>query len=441
MTTPESLLNRYTSPVRLHLETTHRCNLRCTHCYRAADGDCAEHDRATLVSLLERAGALGVSKITLTGGELFTRPDWKEVVDLALRVCPNVSILTNGYLVDEPTLAWLAQRKVLHGLAGWFRRGAAHGTRSLGLGFSIDGLEAHSGIRRDTSGRPTSARTLLERVRLARDYGLFTTINTTISKAEVAADLPALYKAVLEAGAHRWQVDLAFPSGRYGNGRGTLPSWTRGAFEAIAAVFYRYLEAYPQLPGLKLDLVQCFRSDALVLGLPTASWDEHPCAYNFGALVVEDGDRLRFCPSLRNTDWGAWEDPALPKQYLTPTRQIRDFAALRLADLPCRDCRYGRLFHGGCRANALGYTGRLEERDPVCCAFSPFLEQVVLPRLPAPVAALYRAGIDHALPGPSARESAPVFSTPADPTLPWNLEQGTGRSPAWQPALTGFTGA
>ncbi len=86
-------------PMFLVISPTMRCNLRCPGC------DAGEHEQHTGIPtelvdrILREAKAMGIYFITMSGGEVFTRPDmfdiWKEHEDMYFQV------YTNGTLIDD----------------------------------------------------------------------------------------------------------------------------------------------------------------------------------------------------------------------------------------------------------------------------------------------------------------------------------------------------
>ena len=96
---------------RLFLNVTEACNFRCTYCYaRAATTACADPlSLHKLRSLAREASALGASSVLLSGGEPFVRPDFLDVVDAFADQGLQVSISTNGSLVDGATAKHLAK--------------------------------------------------------------------------------------------------------------------------------------------------------------------------------------------------------------------------------------------------------------------------------------------------------------------------------------------
>ena len=98
-------------PLDVSLELTWRCNFRCRHCYipdfHAPDGVSS----ARLLELLEELADMGTLNLTLTGGEPLLRRDWDVIARRARELGFQVTLLTNGSLVDDcaaDTLAELA---------------------------------------------------------------------------------------------------------------------------------------------------------------------------------------------------------------------------------------------------------------------------------------------------------------------------------------------
>ncbi|WP_299129168.1 GTP 3',8-cyclase MoaA [uncultured Winogradskyella sp.] len=89
----------------LRISLTERCNLRCTYCM-PADGVQLSPKRNLMTAdeIYEIAKifvANGVNKIRLTGGEPLVRKDFKEILKKLSTLNINLSITTNGVLVDR----------------------------------------------------------------------------------------------------------------------------------------------------------------------------------------------------------------------------------------------------------------------------------------------------------------------------------------------------
>lgn len=85
----------------LDLELTKRCNLKCVYCY--ADGGRPNQDELSLDEIcgtLDAAKMLGAKKVTLTGGEPLTHRYFFDIAEYAVDAKLQVSLYTNGTLID-----------------------------------------------------------------------------------------------------------------------------------------------------------------------------------------------------------------------------------------------------------------------------------------------------------------------------------------------------
>lgn len=93
----------------LFLQLTHRCNLRCSHCYLdcSPDESRPEMPAPDAIDLLARWRAYSGGGVTLSGGEPLAHPGFWDVLAEAARG-GEVSVLTNGTLVDDAAARALA---------------------------------------------------------------------------------------------------------------------------------------------------------------------------------------------------------------------------------------------------------------------------------------------------------------------------------------------
>ena len=114
--------------------------------------------------IIGKLGEAKVMRVTLTGGEVFTRPDIFELIDSIIENRMRYSILTNGTLIDEETIAAFGVKK---------RR-----IRLDSIQVSIDGScpEVHNLSRPGSFGRAIHGLELLVKNRFP------VTVRVTISK-------------------------------------------------------------------------------------------------------------------------------------------------------------------------------------------------------------------------------------------------------------------
>jgi len=91
---------RLNVPLSVQIDLTYRCNERCVHCYLDHD-DHGEMTTAEIKRLLREMADAGVFILTLSGGEIFVRKDFFEILEYARRLMFCVKLKTNAVLIGE----------------------------------------------------------------------------------------------------------------------------------------------------------------------------------------------------------------------------------------------------------------------------------------------------------------------------------------------------
>ncbi len=140
--------------------------------------------------LCDDLAALGLEKITLSGGEPFTHPDWHRI---ARRLWENhiaCNVISNGWLIDDELLD----------------KAFAAGIENIAV--SVDGYkDTHDLIRRKGSWDR-----LTRSLALMKKRGMSTAVSTCINKKNIT-ELKKLKKVLAAAGVARWQFQIAHPMG------------------------------------------------------------------------------------------------------------------------------------------------------------------------------------------------------------------------------------
>lgn len=89
-------------PIQMHIRVIDRCNLHCRYCF----GDYPVRNlpppsTEQLFAVLDGLGRMGTKRVTLTGGEPLLRDDIHQVVLRAQNNHIEVSLTTNGILIDR----------------------------------------------------------------------------------------------------------------------------------------------------------------------------------------------------------------------------------------------------------------------------------------------------------------------------------------------------
>src|SRR5258707_11753911 len=87
-------------PLSVQLDLTYRCNEECIHCYLDHD-DHGEMSTAEIKHLLKEMAEAGVFILTLSGGEIFMRKDFFEILEYACELTFCIKLKTNAVLIRE----------------------------------------------------------------------------------------------------------------------------------------------------------------------------------------------------------------------------------------------------------------------------------------------------------------------------------------------------
>ena len=95
-------------PFNGSIAMTHRCNLRCLHCYlgdeRSPGSAAGELDTAFWLSVVDQVADAGCLNLLITGGEPLLRDDFAEVYTRAKKRGLVVTLFTNGTRLDDGLL-------------------------------------------------------------------------------------------------------------------------------------------------------------------------------------------------------------------------------------------------------------------------------------------------------------------------------------------------
>lgn len=101
-------------PLRGTFELTARCNFNCKMCYvhlneQQIKSIGRELTNEEWLEIARQARDAGMLYLTLTGGEVFARPGFRELYEKLSEMGFLITILSNGYLVDENVINWLSE--------------------------------------------------------------------------------------------------------------------------------------------------------------------------------------------------------------------------------------------------------------------------------------------------------------------------------------------
>ena len=96
-------------PLSGTFELTPFCNFQCVMCYvRLTKEQAAQQGEmlraADWIAIAKQAKEMGMLNLCLTGGEPFTHPEFWDIYSELNKMGFLITILTNGYLIDETVI-------------------------------------------------------------------------------------------------------------------------------------------------------------------------------------------------------------------------------------------------------------------------------------------------------------------------------------------------
>jgi len=87
-------------PLSVQMDLTYRCNERCVHCYLDHE-DHGEMTTAEIKGVLDQLAAAGVFYLVFSGGEIFMRMDFFELLEYARSLTFCVKLKTNAFMIGD----------------------------------------------------------------------------------------------------------------------------------------------------------------------------------------------------------------------------------------------------------------------------------------------------------------------------------------------------
>lgn len=170
----------------LELQLTHRCNLRCRHCYLGPARP-EELPLEDAVAITREFAARGGLRLLISGGEPLLYPALREFIEETRDLKLRRVLLTNGTLLTAATTRWLQVDELQVSLDGW--------------------RSGHERLR-GTGSFDRTCRGLAA----ARQAGIPLSIASMVHRENID-EFDRLEGFVQEIGAREWGIDLLCPAG------------------------------------------------------------------------------------------------------------------------------------------------------------------------------------------------------------------------------------
>jgi SynChlorMet cassette radical SAM/SPASM protein ScmE len=347
-------------PQEVGISLTGRCNLQCRYCFYN-DEMTALQDLPTerWLDFFQELGKLAVQRVTLSGGEVFTRPDLFTLIDSLIDNRMRYSLLTNGTLVSAETIAALdvGRRRL----------------RLDSIQVSLDGSCAHI---HNKSRPPDSFDRALHGLRLLSKAGFPVTVRVTVNHHNVD-DLENIAALLLD--------DVGLPG--FSTNEAELMGTARCNGQDVILSREERARASATLTRLNQQYANRISADAgpLAIGDYFAEIDNRlaagetqmpgcgtlsSCGGVFRKMdVLHDGTMVP-CNMLPTLTMGKIGNTPLQDVWLQHPAidAVRRRREIPLSSLPgCSDCSYTGFCAGGCPAVIMAKSGTLHEVDLTSC--------------------------------------------------------------------------
>ncbi len=325
-------------PFRVFYDITYDCNLGCRHCFtNSGKKNANELTFEEKMKLVRDCQDLGIGRISIAGGEPFICPDFFPFIEECKRRDIEVSVTTNGTLLNEDTV------KRLNDI----------GIKTLTI--SIDGGNAgsHDLIR----GKGSFDSVLLGLKNLNKFYEHNYCIKTTIMKTNIK-DIEEIVDLAINNGCHSVKFNCVREDGRAKTNKSTVVLTQDEYIEVVKAIEVlkaKYKDIMPIKPPLNI-----FCDDDYDY-IPELGFG---CFAGKESMCIDPLGNIRPCSHFpEEYICGNVKEQSLKKVWHN-SNILKRFRQLAGNDV-CKECEsYGKC-RGGCRFRAF-CNGNINGIDPYC---------------------------------------------------------------------------
>ena len=327
-------------------EVTSACNLKCRQCH--ASGGKVSPDELTTEEgkkfLRELSEITDFRMLALGGGEPLVRKDILELTLEARNLGFEISIATNGTLLD------LA-------LASQFKR---MGVANMAIGLNANDECIHDGI----TGVPGSFEKTMRAIHYTKELGMNLQINTTVMK-ENAKYIPGLLDFASEVGA---QIVLLYHLTPVGRGEREMELSMKECQRLVEMLAQKQKKSKSIIEPVCAPQYWAYLVSKNGLLGKLAPTFFKGCVAGSGLCYIKPNGDVWACPFIplsagnvrQNKVKDIWEKSSL-FELLRDRRNLKG---------KCRQCLYKEIC-GGCRGRAYAHCGDLLAEDPLCFMPTP----------------------------------------------------------------------
>lgn len=325
-------------------EITLACCFSCKYCGsgggRAREGELSTEE---CLNVADQLAELGCRRVSMIGGEVFMRKDWKEIAGRLTTNGIRVNIITNGFLFSENLIDDLRET----------------GIESVSV--SLDGpRDVHDKYRQEGSyDRAVQAIEVLGKNKIP------VSVISTLNRENVAR-LPELYETLIQYPVFAWQLQACSPMGNAAN------NGVDYAFDPREVIRFvvDHMRTAPFLLGAADNIGYFTADEGSIRGNMSGKACFAGCRAGISAVGIDSVGNVRGCESMYDERFneGNLRTKSLREIWENPDgfAYNRKFKRSMLTG-PCAQCEYGSRCAGGCRSYNFFTHGKLYEA-PRCAS-------------------------------------------------------------------------
>ena len=326
-------------------EITLACCFNCAYC--GSGGGKARPDELTLsecVNVAEQLKRMGTRRVSLIGGEIFMRPDWREITHALTSRGIKVCVITNGFLMTREIVSSLISLNI------------------ESVAVSVDGPpEVHDKYRQ--KGSYERAFRTIETLLTA---GIHVSVISAL-RADNYRLLPEFYETLKNYGIFAWQLQACSPMGNADKNKIDVrfdPSFVTSFVASVK-------DTAPFAVGVADNIGYYSPEEGGIRGVNGFSFSG--CGAGLTSVGIDSLGNVRGCESMYDD---AFNEGNLRKRSLEDIwTDPNAFSYNRkftpdLLEGGCSGCEYGDVCAGGCRSYNYFTTGSLY-RNPLCKRGNP----------------------------------------------------------------------
>ncbi len=323
-------------------EITLACCFSCKYCGSAA-GHVRDNELTTeeCLSVADQLAELGCRRVSMIGGEVFMRRDWKQIVGRLTGHGIRVNIITNGFLFREELVNDLKEANI------------------ESISVSIDGpRQVHDKYRQEGSFDRA-----MKAVETLLSAGIAVSVISTLNSENVK-HLEEMFSLLRRYTIYAWQLQACSPMGNAANGGIDY----RFDMEQVIGFVARHMYEAPFAMGVADNIGYFTKEEGSIRGNLSGKAYFKGCSAGISSIGIDSVGNVRGCESMYDPSFneGNLRELTLREIWEDPDRFAynRKFTRDKLTG-KCARCELGEFCAGGCRSYNYFVHGNIYE-SPFC---------------------------------------------------------------------------